>query len=327
MTHEQSVLVVAEDAGPAMYLKEILDWLPAQILVCAQGPALVALQSVAGQSVALEEGFDRASVLLTGTCLGDGLDKQALRMAKMKRIPTVSVVEHWTWIGDRFRLGDGTSILPDFIFLNDELAFKLALVAGLPRRRLVIVGNPILERSELLRSDGLKRLDASDPVSIAFISEDLRANQEAGLLPEMGYDEFQVLEALTRAIPPGAQLNIKLHPRERQDKYKRFFPKLSILDNQGVAGILANSHVAVGMESMFLLELALAGLPTLSYLGTSSRMFIGCELGLTQQIHDTTHLQTSLSELVQSVPLRSETFIGSRLRIVKTLSDLLQTVP
>ena len=43
-------------------------------------------------------------LVVTGTCLQEGLDKKLVNWAKLNNIKSISCVDHWTLLKDRFKI-------------------------------------------------------------------------------------------------------------------------------------------------------------------------------------------------------------------------------
>ena len=72
------------------------------------------------------------------------MDKKIINWANQLGLPSISIIDHWSWYRKRFELNNQL-VLPDFIFVNDDIAYDDALSEGLPSEKIVIAGNPVLE--------------------------------------------------------------------------------------------------------------------------------------------------------------------------------------
>ena len=61
------------------------------------------------------------------------MDKKLINFSKIKKIKSISIIEHWTNYKKRF-LYRRKYLYPDYIFLNDKFAFKEALKYRLPKK-------------------------------------------------------------------------------------------------------------------------------------------------------------------------------------------------
>ncbi|MBT6226930.1 MAG: hypothetical protein HOI47_09765, partial [Candidatus Scalindua sp.] len=125
------ILLGAADVGPAKCLIELCSHLCVE---CGY------VGSELTRSMFTEKGLPLISdwrnskplAVITGTSLGDSLDKRMIKWANQQGIPTISLIEHWSWYRKRFVLNDEL-ILSDFILVNDEIAYADAMNEGLPQ--------------------------------------------------------------------------------------------------------------------------------------------------------------------------------------------------
>ena len=97
-----------------------------------------------------EINFTDFKLVITGTCLNECIDK-ILIQAKENNIKTISIIEHWSLYMNEFLLNN-KKILPDYIFVNDDLAKQESIIEGIPEKKIVVIGNPYLEN---LKKKGL----------------------------------------------------------------------------------------------------------------------------------------------------------------------------
>lgn len=81
------------------------------------------------------------SYIVTGTSYTSNIENDTLRIAKTKRIPTFSFVDHWVNIKNRFLTEEGLHY-PNKIWLIDEKAKKIGIEEGVPKELIEVVGNP-----------------------------------------------------------------------------------------------------------------------------------------------------------------------------------------
>ena len=143
---------------------------------------------------------------------------------------------------------NGPSALPDRILLFDPIAVFEATVAGLPKERLVAVGNPAWE--------GLGTAPAVPENRVLFASQPIAADMGNRL----GYTERSALRLLldTRKLRPDliVQVLLALHPREDPAD----MPINTSLKRIASAKIgIERASIVLGMFSSVLIEAALAG--------------------------------------------------------------------
>lgn len=269
----------------------------------------------------------RGSLLLTGTCIGEGPDKKLIERAAEFGLYSVAVVDHWSWYRKRFEK-NGSLLLPDKILVNDHIAFQDAIADGLPADRLVALGNPVLEdlalRSMRYKRDnpGLRRkLDVSRNKRIViFVSEELRADFNPGTADYLGYDEFIALEQLLSILQSDDHLVIKLHPAECDDKYANLSGRgVSVIRHATVEELSSLGDIIVGMASMRLLELAMFRDDIISFRPGARKSFIGERLGATVDATSIEELVSAMDNGEASASSFKSRFVGSKDRILSFL--------
>lgn len=324
------ILFGCQDKGPANYLsllnqglKSGTKWIGSELVkpyFSSQGFVLADLDLI----------YDNINLVVTGTCLGEGLDKELLFEAKERRIKSVSIVDHWSWYHKRFVL-DGQLLPPDFIILNDQTAVESAVLDGLPRNILFPLGNPGLESliyqrpSASLKNEVLAQFNLSNEKrTIVFVSEDLSVDFKKNTLDFLGYDEYDVLKIAQSALSPKDQLVIKLNPAEDKNKYGELKLKdnVLILDNLSFNRLSVLGDVFIGMASMLLLELAVIGEKVFSLRPNALKSFIGEELGMTIPSQNTKSIKILLNNELKRPSNVEKRFVGSTHRITTFLNNL-----
>ena len=156
------ILLGTEDAGPARYLIALCSHLDVQFYCVGND---LTDQMFVENSLQLHPDWKNCQPLavITGTSLGDSLDKKMIQWANQLGFPSFSLIDHWSWYRKRFEL-NGELILPDFIFVNDDIAYEDAVNEGLPSEKIIIAGNPVLEslhlndNQQLIKREKLLRL-------------------------------------------------------------------------------------------------------------------------------------------------------------------------
>lgn len=324
------ILLGTHDAGPAKYLCEIASALQETTLCAGSAVSLPVFESY---GLSATDGFygsnEKLDLIVTGTCLGEGLDKQLVRLGKEQGVPVVSVIEHWSWYRKRFETDEGL-LLPDWILLNDSFAKESAIQDGLPEEKLVIAGNPVLEKmltepAEVLpRAEWLHMHNLPDRDYIVFVSEELRSDFPQGTPSYPGYDEYSVLEDLI-ACAGGKDVLIKLHPAERADKYSAYLSgTVHCIAKTSVSSMAVHAFAVVGMASMLLLELAFIRKDIISHRPGAVHSFIGEGLGATTPSRSREMLSGLL--LGKDSPagaFDTKRFIGSAARCVQLLRRII----
>lgn len=338
------VVFSACDAGSANYLLPILRQFSEPHMVFAQHVAgskfteagIDFQYAPGGDWGELAELGDRilekvsCDLVVSGTSWGPTIDKAIILAARKKKIPTISIIEHWNLYRERFsRLEKGVlfeplAYLPDIVWVNDGFAKQEAIAAGLVEPEVLEAGQPHLE-SQLEKLCSFS--DARANNEVVFVSERIGDDFVEGSPLYRGYDEFSSLEFLASALDfDRFDLRIKLHPQERSDKYDAMIGnglKASILTECNIERLILESHKLVGMGSMLLLEAALVRDDIVSVMpGGNSSDFVGNVIGATKYAGTRTQLECYISaqrSLVWQCPFGLR-FRGSTQRIMQMLA-------
>lgn len=275
------------------------------------------------------------NLVITGTCLGHGIDKYGIQFAKMNKIPSVSIVEHWTNYRERFEINN-VIFLPDYILLNDYIAKKQAISAGIPEEKIIVVGNPVLEKkyhqTKNLQINSKKfrvALNISEEDKIVlFISENFKSDYLKDSTLYLGFDEYDALGAVNSCLDYNCHLIIKLHPSDNINKYNEFLEKnkkvkTTILSNISQDELIPNVDIIVGMGSMYLLEAAIYRNDVISYWKSTNKSFIGNQLKVTHRIQSKEELKAILiNQITVKNKNFGELFIGSLQRISNFIKNI-----
>lgn len=322
------ILAGAQDTGPMNYLLALSSHLKRTVRWVAEGRG-AALLAERGLSADADWLDTPASLVLTGTALGSSLDKDLVDWAARRGVPSVSVVEHWSWYRKRFELEGGLR-LPDRIIVNDAAARDQAVAQGLPPRRLFVGGNPVLERLASQEAPALDRAAwrakhglQAGPL-VVFVSESLRESFPPGSPDYLGYDEYGALRGLLDALPAGWSLAIKPHPEEPPGKYRelRRAHDLGVIGAATPAELAQGAEIIVGMASMLLLELSLFRRDIISFRPGAKGSFIGEELGALTGAKDADGLAALLRRPPRAPEAFGGRFRGSGERIARFLESL-----
>ncbi|MBF0231429.1 MAG: hypothetical protein HQK65_00125 [Desulfamplus sp.] len=345
------ILFSACDAGSANYLTPILKQLSLPFTVFAQGPAASIFKNEGivyepapsctwgnldhvGENLLTRENF---CYVIVGTSWGPTVDKTVTLAAQKYHVPSIAIVEHWSLYRERFsRLENGNILepdlfLPDKIWVNDEIAKRQAIEAGLADSMITIAGQPFLEYQfqQLSRQNKSKRNR-----QIVFISERIRDDFVDGSDTGLQFDEYVVLEWLLETVDfETYELLVKLHPQENINKYDSWLQEKTkktviVVKEADVFNLICNSQKVVGMGSMLLLEAALIRDDVLSVMpDCAPEVFIGNNVGATTFIATKEELMLALKEnpAVLGKSEYGKRFLGSTERIISKIKQLVLT--
>lgn len=325
------IVIGTYDVGPAHYLLALCRHLESPC-VWVGSELSKPLFTEQGHDVLLTLPNTRPNLVLTGSGVVGSLDRDLINWAIQQGVPSVSVIDHWSWYRKRFEVG-GQLVLPDFIIVNDEIAMDEAIEEGLPKNRLFAGGNPWLEKlscevlpvfDECVWRD---EFDFPQGAVLVFITEALRDAFPENSCDYLGYDEFSVLRSLIEVVPDGTTVVIKRHPEEPADKYSKLLipDKVYSIGQVSIAELALGASHIVGMASMLLLELAMYRSDVISFRPDARLPFIGNTIGATVPVNTQDILGKILRNPQQSVSSSiREKFKGSGNRIGNFLNELMQ---
>ena len=222
------------------------------------------------------EQFNPSYVFTGATTLND-YEHIWRKEAARKKIKTYSFIDHWNFYRERF-VHDDELVLPDEIWVINDVAFNDAVNAGLPAEKLRISGNPYYEtvknyRPLTSRADYFARYGIGDEKKIIlFVSDNIKDvfdnNDES--VCSLGFDEFSILQEIfislrdlheNGVLPDNFRFVIKLHPRCIAGKYDKLIsdPAYSFI-NPVIIGreeplmVSYYSDIVLGMFSNMVLE-------------------------------------------------------------------------
>lgn len=326
------ILIGTQDVGPAKYLAALfIDYNPDEILTVWSN-LNESILSGTGEKVKISEigSISKLKVIITGTCTGNGIDKKLIQIGKYLNIPSVSVIEHWNLYLYRFFV-DGKTLLPNYIFLNDNHAMKSAIEDGLPKDLLYAYGNPYLEQ---LQGKDLSPVDKKifklkfglqrDKILI-FISEELNFKKNSD-----GYRGFCEFEVLSDIIKSSSNKNIdvliKLHPEEALHKYNCFTRNERVCvakDNLDFDTIISHADIIIGMDSMMLIEASLFRNDIISYRPRAVKPFIGSKLKILTEVGTKESLERILSTKNNQADKKLD-FAGSKERLLTHINTIIK---
>jgi hypothetical protein len=319
-----SLLVFSRDPGPTNQLVAVVEQLtepPAanepsglvalraatasvigRVQIASRGPG-IDMWRESGREVSVWEGLDEhaamelivqcgAGAVLTGTSdVDEPADRALWRAARARAIASHVVLDHPANLAQRFRDADGTLVLPDWLYVTDDMFAERLAVAGVPRERIRLIGDLHHARLRRLAADvtaaevrEMREMWGASPATtvVMFVSECGREMVRAGRPTH--YDEIEALERLfdelrRGKLPDGGAIDptsllviVRPHPRDAAGKYDgliaaRRTPR-AVVSAQGSPHVaLIASDLVVGMNSSLLYEALEIGRPVWSLTG------------------------------------------------------------
>lgn len=327
------IVFVVNDTGPAKYISYIIKNLNNIDFLCISS----SISSKVFDSFGIVNidntnkiDLSKIQLIITGTCLGNGIDKEWIRIGKQNNIKTISIIEHWSLYKKRFEL-NGKYNFPDKIFVNDPIAKEEAILDGVDENIIQVVGNPVLENiSKREYSLDIKKawVDETrlnkDKKIITFISEEYKKDFPKGSREYQGFDEFEVLEDIVKNLDNNMQLLVKLHPAENKNKYDylKEYNNIKIIDKVDIEKLIEISDIVIGMGSMLLLEASLLKANIHSYRPNETIKFIGNKNGMTIHIKNKKELKKIMkNNYSKKDKVIKNNFIGSTNNIIKFIQE------
>ena len=266
---------------------------------------------------------------ISGTSLGNSVDKKIIRFAKKNNIYCISVIEHWTNFKNRFYYKN-KYLFPDIIFVNDKIAYKSAIKSGIPKNKLSIMGNLYLEnlsknKKRKKLSPWATKLIKNNKRIFIFISEDICKDKRL-LRYEYKYDEFQTLDLIKKNLETDDLLIIKCHPDEKIDKFNKYKSKKIIVKKKiNFNDLIYMPNKIIGMKSMLLLEIAIFRKDVISFRPIVDKPFIGEKFGATRLVRKNFKKNINKKIINKSIFFK-KSFQGSNQRVKNFINKILKVL-
>ncbi len=164
------ILVASHDTGGANILTSLISKYKRSFywIICLAGPAKTVFPNKKFnkiKNIKITESIDAHKILntfkpdlvLTGTGWESNFENLFLKEAKKIKIRTIAFLDHWACYQERFGDSDDwKKNLPDYIFVGDKWAYKIALKDGFPKNKLIQIENPYFEEM-IKRTNKIKK--------------------------------------------------------------------------------------------------------------------------------------------------------------------------
>lgn len=285
--------IVAHDPGGAEIVASFVRKLPYRPLLVLKGPARQVFERKLGQIATLElpalfEALRPGESILTGTSLASNLEREAIALARARGVKSAAFLDHW--INYPLRFGsteEWKALLPDEIWVGDELSYQVALKAGFPAERLRNVENIHLGE---VRADILGRLQSGAKPSratmparrVLLLSEpiSLLSQKVFGCLDGYGFTEHTLAESVAEVVakqqhPSFEQLRIRPHPKENPADYERIVsalnhPRVLLSSEPDYIEEILWADAVIAIESMGLVFALMGNRHAISYIPSPS---------------------------------------------------------
>ena len=261
----------------------------------------------------------------------DSIEKKTISFAIKKNIKTISAIDHWYPLVERFKyrrknkkIHRSSFLNPNLIIVNDK-KIKNKLKVTMKKSILKPLGNPILEyrwkefKLSKLKSKFRKR-KIKKPI-ITFISEpysDIDKKFRKIMYP--GFNEKAIFKDIIDICGDEFEIIIKLHPNEQKEKYGLYKKKFRIIQNENIDDLLCFSHKIVGMGSLLIYESALIRNDIISYRPFEKFSFHGNTIKATILCKDRKSLAKQIYAKKSVINFKANLFKGSTDNIVNIIS-------
>lgn len=305
------IVLGSSDAGAKKYLKSINFLKYKKIKFLNSKTSLIKINN------------SKIDLIITGSAQGNSLDKELIKFGKKKKINTISIIEHWTNYMSRFVLYK-KKFLPDYILVNDQIAYKDAIKEGLPKNKIHIAGNVFFENLSKKKikknlSNWAQKLKKNNKNIFIFISEKIKGVKS--IKKEYSLDEFETIKKLIKEFKNDDLLIIKCHPEENISKYNKFKKKNVLIKKKiNLADLVYLPKKIIGIKSNLLIELSNFRNDIISYRPKKDKKFIGEKLGISKLVRN--DLKRVLYLKIKNKNLIKKKFKGSNNKINNFLKNI-----
>ena len=133
------VILGSSDTGAVKYLSNLNRFLKNKAWVLEDNKKSL-IKNIPYLSLKDVKKAKKIKLIITGSAIGNSIDKKLISLGRSRKIFTISIIEHWTNYYSRF-IYKKKIFLPDLIFVNDLIAYNDAIKAGIPKKKLIVMGN------------------------------------------------------------------------------------------------------------------------------------------------------------------------------------------
>lgn len=256
--------VVAHDAGGAEQISWLLRNLPQKALAYIDGPAKRIFEN-------LEISFDRVDLLsdvmkcdlvITGSGWMSQLEVTAIKEAKSRDIPCITVLDHWVHFLERF--GADERIQPQILAVTNSIALQIAQ-EKFPNSVVWLLPNFQIETYQ----EAIKRVKRTPTCALILLEPASTSNSIFAINSEVIENLIESAISLKQARGLSTIL-IRPHPSQVDhpslaQRLKDFSGELEISKGSSLLEDLEDSEVVLGLSSYALYISAMCGIETYSY--------------------------------------------------------------
>ena len=132
------VILGSSDIGAIKYLSNLNRFLKNKVWVLESKKNLPK-KNISYLSLKSVKKLKKVKLIITGSALGQSIDKKLISLGRKRKIFTISIIEHWTNYHSRF-VYKKKLFLPNLIFVNDSISYNDAIKAGIPKKKITCNG-------------------------------------------------------------------------------------------------------------------------------------------------------------------------------------------
>ena len=156
-----------------------------------------------------------------------------------------------------------------------------------------------------------------------FISEEVPTADRRLGVGNLGYSEYSVLQSILDTVSDVVNIEVRLHPDDALDKYLDFGSRVAIARRESFQEIITKYDYIIGMDSIFLLELASKRSGIISYRPKAMDRLAVHHLNALVEVKSSSELRQELQQSSLTSLDFTARFQGSSARIREYLESLL----
>jgi len=206
----------------------------------------------------IDSTLDATELLITGTGWGSDIEHEARRLARIRGIRSVAVIDHWVNYAERF-VKCGETVWPDEFWVTDDYAMEIA--------RNTFHGQPVIQIPNYYIETQLRDIAsvklASTP-ELLYVLEPIRSDWARGIPGEFQALDYFASHLPQLDLPPETVIRLRPHPSDAPGKYNMWVARHSALNIQidnslSITQSLGGASWVAGCETFALVLALMAG--------------------------------------------------------------------
>jgi predicted acetyltransferase len=256
--------VAANDAGGAEHISWLLRNIPQRVLAYIDGPALRIFENseIEFERVNRLSEIMECDLVITGSGWMSQLEGNAIKEAKLKGIPCITVLDHWVNYLERF--GEGESSLPQILAVTNSIALQMAQ-EKFPNNVVWLLPDFQIESYQ----ETIKHVDKAPNSALILLEPTSTSDSMFAINNKVIENLIESAISVKRTRGLG-RVVIRLHPSQMgdpaiTDKLNDFPGEFEISTRTSLVEDLEESEVVLGLSSYALYISAMCGIDTYSY--------------------------------------------------------------